>query len=215
VNLPKKARRVVCAWFYKTFRSGTFTFQGREFHYFYHTYHKTYENERAVEIPIVLEIVKKYRGKRLLEVGNVLSHYFPVSHEILDKYEKRPGVLNEDVVDFRPSQKYDLIVSISTLEHVGWAENPREPAKISRAIENLKQCLAPGGRMVITLPLGYNPEVDRMSSEGKTQFGRWRYLKRISSDNRWVEANWEDVRDAKYNNPYPGASGLAVIFIEK
>jgi hypothetical protein len=38
---------------------------------------------------------------------------------VLDKYEQAPGVINEDVVSFSPPQKYDLIVSVSTLEHVG------------------------------------------------------------------------------------------------
>jgi len=50
----------------------------------------------------------------------VLSHYFAVKHDIVDKYEIAPSVVNEDLVNFKPGKKYDLIVSISTLEHVGW-----------------------------------------------------------------------------------------------
>ena len=44
----------------------------------------------------------------LLEIGNVLSHYFKWDHDVVDKYEKVEGVINEDVVDFRPSKKYDI-----------------------------------------------------------------------------------------------------------
>ena len=96
-------------------------------------------NERAIEVPIVWKIVSEYSEGRILEVGNVLSHYFSVCHDILDKYEKADGVINQDVVNFWAPNKYELIVSISTLEHVGWDESPRDPNKILRAIENLKR----------------------------------------------------------------------------
>lgn len=195
--------------------SRTFTFQGRTYRYFCHRHNTTWKSERAVEVPIVWEIVRKYHGKRILEVGNVLSHYFPVSHDILDKYEKSNGVTNEDVVDFRPSGKYDLVVSISTMEHVGWDETPREPMKILRAIENLKDCLAPEGEIVVTLPLGLNSEMDKLLREGKIQFARKYHLKRISRDNRWVEVDWNEICDARYETPFPFANGLIVGFIEK
>ncbi|GAH93498.1 unnamed protein product, partial [marine sediment metagenome] len=148
--------------YYKTFKSGTFTFREQIYNYFYHRYNSTWGNERAIEVPVVWDIVKKYKGKHILEVGNVLSHYFPTQHTILDKYEKASGVINLDVVDFQPAEKYDLIVSISTLEHVGWDEKPREPRKILRALENLKRCSALGGQIVVTLPLGYNREIDKL-----------------------------------------------------
>jgi SAM-dependent methyltransferase len=202
--------------YYKAFKSGkTFTFQGRPYHYFYHTYNTTWKNERAIEVPIVLEIVQKNHGKRILEVGNVLSHYFPVSHDILDRYEKSEGVINKDVVDFQPSCKYDLIVSISTLEHVGWDETPREPGKILRAIENLRNCLAPEGEIVVTLPSGSNSEVDKLVKKGKIQFSKRYHLKRISKDNRWVEVDWNDISNAKYGTPFPFGNALIIGFIEK
>jgi SAM-dependent methyltransferase len=148
----------------------TFTFQGETYRYFYHKYNTTWRNERAVEIPIVWKIVKKYMDRNILEVGNVLSHYFSVNHDILDKYEKAKGVINQDVVNFSTAKKYDLIVCISTLEHVGWDETPREHMKILHAIENLKKLLAPKGKIVITLPLGYNPELDKLLKNGKIHF---------------------------------------------
>jgi hypothetical protein len=67
--------------------------------------------------------VKRYKERNILEIGNVLSHYFPVNHDIVDKYEKADGVINQDVVHFYSPKKYDLIVSVSTLEHVGWDED--------------------------------------------------------------------------------------------
>jgi len=150
---------------------GTFTLQGQTYRYFYHPYNTTWKNERAVEIPIILEKIQfyHYQGGRILEVGNVLSHYVHFQHDIVDKYDKTTGVINQDVVDFQPlseNDKYDLIVSISTIEHVGWDETPRDPKKIPLALENLAtKCLAPGGEIVVTLPIGYNAYLDKLLKE--------------------------------------------------
>jgi len=100
-----------------------------------------------------MAVVRQHPDERILEVGNVLAHYYPHQHDVLDKYEQAPGVMNGDVVDFRPGKLYDLIVSISTLEHVGWDEEPRDPLKFLRGVEHLTTLLAPGGRMLVTLPI--------------------------------------------------------------
>ncbi len=50
----------------------------------------------------------------------------------------------KDIVEFVPQDKYDLIISISTLEHVGWDEQPQKPGKLLQAIDHLRAtCLAP------------------------------------------------------------------------
>jgi cyclopropane fatty-acyl-phospholipid synthase-like methyltransferase len=36
-------------------------------------------------------------------------------------------MINEGVVDFHPSKRYDIIVSISTFEHIGLDEKPKDP----------------------------------------------------------------------------------------
>jgi len=204
-------------WYYKTFKSlRTFTFQNDTYNYFYHKYNTTWRNERAVEVPIIWRMVEKYHRQKILEVGNVLSHYFPVNVDtILDKYEKADGVVNQDVIDFQSTRKYDLIISVSTLEHVGWDEKPREPMKILQAIENLKSLLAPKGKIIVTLPLGYNTEMDKLLRDGKIQFTKMYCLKRISNDNKWIETNWEDIKNAKYNYPFNNANGLVIGIIEK
>ena len=194
----------------KMFKPSKFIFLGQTYSYFYHWYNTTWRNERAVEIPIVLELIKNYSSERILEVGNILSHYFPVNHDIVDKYEKFDGIINQDIVNFSPSKKYELIVSISTLEHVGLDEKPRNPKKILLAIENLKKLLVLGGKIVVTLPLGQNFEIDKLIKEKKIQFTKQSYLKRISRDNIWIEVNWENVQDVKYNYTFPGANGLLI-----
>src|SRR5919109_776613 len=193
----------------KILRHNTFIIFGKTYHYFDSS--KTWIGERAVEIPIVMEMVREYQGTNILEVGNVLSHHIQFEHDILDKYEIAKGVLNEDVVDFRSKKKYDLIVSVSTLEHVGWDEKPRDDLKILHAIENLKTLITPrGGTIIITLPLGYNPAMDKLLKDGMIQFSKQYQLLRVSRGNEWKSASWEEVKDAKYNTPLPFANGLLI-----
>ena len=125
------------------------------------------------------------RGKtgEFLEIGNVLSNYFNFPHDIVDKYEIAPGVINEDVVTFSPAKSYDYIVSVSTLEHVGWDEQPREPGKLARSVNHLKTLLKNGGQMLVTMPLGYNPHLDEWVSSQHTGFDEVRYLLRVSANN--------------------------------
>src|SRR5947209_18908667 len=91
---------------YKLFKSSRrFGLSGSSYSYFYARYNHTWANERAVEIPIIDKVVREYRGKRILEVGNVLSHYFLVQHDVVDNYERGARVINQDVGDLRPSTK--------------------------------------------------------------------------------------------------------------
>jgi hypothetical protein len=180
-------------------RAKAFVFDGQSYPYLYHFCNKTWKNERGVEIPIFREILLRHQTARILEVGNVLSHYFPIHHDVVDKYEVASGVINQDVVEFAPTVRYDLIVSISTLEHVGWDEEPREPAKLLRAIEHLRNgCLAPGGQIVASLPIGYNEFFAGLLREGESPFTQQHFLKRISKRNYWVESDWNDCKDATY-----------------
>ena len=181
----------IFSWqYYKRFPpQQTFTLQGKPYRYFYNLYNITWKNERAVEIPIVWDAVQANASRRILEIGNVLSWYFPIQHDVLDKYEIADGVINEDIVDFNPPEKYDLIVSISTLEHVGWDESQREPAKIVRAVEHLKNLLSPGGCLLITAPLGYNTALDEYLQNGSFGFTKQLFLKRNSQKTDWLEVD--------------------------
>lgn len=190
-----------------------FFLQGKSYRYF-DTY-KTWLGERVVEVPIIMEMVKKYQGLNTLEIGNVLSHHIKFEHDVLDKYEIVKDVMNADVVDFKSEKKYDLIVSISTLEHVGWDESPRDDTKIIRAIENLKTLLVPrGGTIIIIVPLGYNAALDNLLKKHEIHFSKQYHLRRISKANEWKEASWEDVQELKYNSPLPFANGLVIGIIE-
>ncbi len=193
-------------------RVKTFVFNGRSYSYLYHFCNKTWKNERGVEIPIFRDILLRHQTARILEVGNVLSHYFPIHHDVVDKYEVAPAVINKDIVEFAPTGQYDLILSISTLEHVGWDEEPREPAKMLRAIEHLRnRCLAPGGQIVASLPIGYNEFFDGLLRDRKSPFTTRHFLKRMSNRNYWVESDWDGCKHATYGRFVANAIVIGII----
>jgi hypothetical protein len=188
-----------------------FLFNGSEYEYHCSLIGLTWSNERAVEIPIIMKVVNEYQGRKILEVGNVLSYYFRFEHDIVDKYEVRKGIINQDVVNFKPNLKYDLIVSISTLEHVGWDENPRDDSKVLKAVENLKTLISPRGKIIVTLPVGYNIVMDKLLKNGIIPFREEYYLKRGPRSLEWRQAkSWKDVEDTKYDQPFRGANALII-----
>lgn len=128
-----------------------------------HPYNRTWRNERAVEVPLAEAFLDRVDGP-VLELGNVLANYGRSGHVVVDKYELKPGVRNVDVVDYRPEERFGAIVALSTLEHVGWDEEARDPAKIPRAVQHLRHLLLPTGRLLVTCPLSYNPHLDALIS---------------------------------------------------
>lgn len=147
-------------------RGGEFVLGGESYRLLRRVYGLTWVTERAVEVPVAQRLIERHRGGRVLEVGNVLSHYMRVDHEIVDKYERAPGVRNVDVLDLPAEPGYDLVVAISTLEHVGRDETPREPARAVRALEHLRGLLRPGGTLFATVPVGYNRALDHALADG-------------------------------------------------
>ncbi|KKM86138.1 hypothetical protein LCGC14_1282030, partial [marine sediment metagenome] len=145
-----------------------------------------------------------------LELGDKKIVRVNLVGNIVDKYERAPGVLNEDIVDYNPGKKYDIIITISTLEHVGWNEKPREPLKIFKAIENLKRLLITGGKIIITIPKGHNPVLDNLIMEDKLPFTRSFFLKRVSKNNKWKQVSRKKISNVKYGS-YARWSASAVI----
>jgi hypothetical protein len=143
-----------------------FYFNKKKYKYYISDYNATYSNERMVEIPIAVDLLKENNPKNVLEIGNVLSHYLKsVNHDILDKFEKDKNIrFQKDIVDFKPKKKYDTVISISTIEHVGFDEpSPKykNPQKIIKSIENIiswKPKL-----FLFTFPLGWNSKLDEIA----------------------------------------------------
>ena len=192
----------------------TFELGGEAYEYVMSKANRTYSNERAVELPVAWSAVQRAGAapEQMLEVGNVLGHYFTTNHPVLDKYEIHPKVnYNIDVLDFEPAQPLEFVVSVSTLEHVGWSETPRDRGKFGRAIDTVAGWLAPSGSGLVTLPLGANPGVDEWLAERPDWARETRFLRRLDGANRWREASYEEVQGTKYGKPYPAANAVAVV----
>jgi hypothetical protein len=183
---------------------GTFGHDGTDVPYLRHAYNYTWLNERAVEIPLAAAVLAGAGSPaRVLEIGNVLGHYQPVTHTVVDKYEQAPGVHNVDVVDIGADTAlagpYDLVLAISTLEHVGFDEQVQDPEKPARAIAALTSLLAPGGRLWCTFPVGYNPALDEGLRQGRLGFDGLTALRRTGRDNRWEQIPVDEVWGISYD----------------
>lgn len=189
---------------------GSFPWGGERVRYFTHPYHYTWLNERSVEVALAERVLAGHPGAAVLEIGNVTRHYLPVDHAVVDKYEHGAGVSNLDVVDLAEEQEYDVILAISTLEHVGLDEDVLDPAKPARAIEALKRALKPGGLLWMTVPVGYNPDLDRGLRDGDFGFTRMDALLRRPRRNLWRQVPLEEVWSTPYDRFLYTAHGLVV-----
>jgi len=165
-----------------------FTYHGVEMPGFLHLYNLTWFNERTVELAVAYAFLEGREGIGL-EIGNVLGHYGPFTHSVVDRYEQAAWHQTQDVrnVDiFDVCGRWDWIVSISTIEHIRWDEPERDPRGAVAALAYLRRLLAPGGRALVSFPLGYHPGLDEIVVEGRTGAERSTTLVRASAE-EWVE----------------------------
>lgn len=192
-------------------RPGTFDFDGVRLEYFYHAYNMTWACERCLEVPIARHYLRTAPGGDILEVGNVLSHYGPVGHTILDKFEMGEGVINEDILSFDPGRRFGTILSISTFEHIGFDDEADQSSrtKILEAIAACRRLLAPDGKLVITVPVGYNPDLDSLIRLEELGATREIFLKRLRHRN-WVTVEKGEALAVYYGRPFPYANAVLV-----
>ncbi len=201
---------VILSPFFKIVRGKRqFVLLGQPYNYFCHWYNTTFSNERAVEMAITLVLLNVPKGKKILEVGNVLSHYMHIEHDVVDKYEKADDVINEDILDYSPTQLYDLIISISTLEHVGFDEIPCEPLKIVKVLTRLRSLLSSKGNLFATIPIGYNPNLNTLIDKEEL-FDKQYFMERVSQSNEWVETTKEKALKRVFDRPFPFANAILI-----
>ena len=183
-----------------------FWFHGQYFDYCLNIHNKAYSNERTVEVPIALNMFDLSRD--VLEIGNVLTKYQKFKHIVIDKYEVDNNVLNLDILDYNPESKFDLILSVSTFEHIGFDEKIKDPNKVEEAICKAKSWLKKDGRFLMTIPIGYNKGLDeKLDSLGFTDIY---YLKRVSKSNQWVPCLKDEALIMEYGKPFHAANAIAV-----
>jgi len=182
-----------------------FLYNEKLYNYYIAQYNNTHRNERKIEIPIIVDYIRKYPTESILEVGNVVSHYFAnVTHDIVDLNEEAPNVLNEDIVKYAPNKKYDLIITISTLEHVGFEGTTGVyfliRGYLEKAFANLRNLLSDGGRLIFTVPLGYNPELDNLVLTEKLGIDEIYCMENNLIDDTWKQVSFKDIKGKPVNN---------------
>lgn len=218
---------------------GYFQYDGEWYPYLRQRNHP-WGNERTVEVPIAQRFTQAAPNDAVLEVGDTLSKYTPVDHMVLDAYESRDGVRNQDVATLDWGPTFERIVSVSTLEHVGYDEDEYggsehvNSQKVRTAVQSLKNALLPGGELLFTVPWDYNPHMDtamRNGALGLTTIHGMRRLEgmtdlpvdvtcgecgtegRVEADyplNRWEECTLEAVTTTRYDDPHPYANGILI-----
>lgn len=171
-----------------------------------------FRSERAVELPIIKKEIMKVTDDEILEIGNVTKQYFGGRHLVIDKYDDSMGIINEDVTKIKLNKKFKLIISISTLEHIGFDEQKKEPNKIRKAIRKIRSLLEKGGKAVITIPLGYNHYADRFIMENENL--DISILRKIKG-NLWTQRSAKNMFNIQYNYPYKYANAVAILEIRK
>lgn len=137
----------------------SFDWHGNILSMFYHPYNATWSNERCVEIPIAMRFLDGEKQSDILEVGNVLAHYFPLKHAVVDLFEKGGNVVNEDIEFYRPKNRYKKLISISTIEHIGVDDIKDE----TKAIRVLKLLPSLADNILRTWLVGYNNDLDNFA----------------------------------------------------
>ena len=136
----------------------------------------------------------------------MLNYYSIVKgKEVVDKYETMPGVLNVDIVDYNPETRYDAIVSVSTMEHVGFDETPIDYDKTAKAILKLFDLIKPDGRILVTVPTCYNPRIDEFIRLYGSKFTKLHFLSQLKYRWRWVEVSESEAL---------GVSSIAILVYE-
>nr|MDA3781227.1 hypothetical protein [Bacteroidales bacterium] len=128
------------------------------------------------------------------------NHYLKINHEVLDKYEKWEGVINKDIVDFSPNRKYDLILSISTLEHIGLDEVPSNPEKTLPAIKKMESLLSKNGKLFFTIPWYHNEYLKKIIMEDKIKLRKAYFMIKLKNG-FWKQLSYKKfLKDEKKIN---------------
>jgi hypothetical protein len=171
--------------------------------------------ERDVELPWAAAILERAQG-RILEVGNATQRVCPApEREIVCRWDIIGGILpvyRSDILDWQ-NGPYDLILSVSTLEHVGHDdEEEQNPQKAQRAIEHCLGLLAPGGEMHFTVPCGYHEALQ--SYVLGREWSELHLLERFSRSGDWLERH-PSKADHDFGWHWTPLSAKQVLFVSQ
>ncbi len=164
-----------------------------------------WRTERALEIALAKRALDQYDPADVLEVGNVLGFAGTRGHTVVDKYEAGAGVVNEDIMTYDPGRTFRLVLCVSTLEHIGWDEDPREPDKAAAALDVMAGL---GDDLLITIPVGYHRQLERSFVAGP--FDSVTLAVKTSRRARWEQRPLSDVSKVRYGTPFAYGNGILI-----
>ena len=198
------------------------------------------DTERCIEIPWAISC---YRGeRRVLDIGyaNAESRYLDPLRALgipmlygLDMVGRAVPGIQAVVGDIMRApfhdNAFDLIICVSTIEHVGWDNTiyfqggvSQDPEGDIKAIKEMARITRRGGRMVITVPYGrlhnygWFQQYDRGHLDRLISASGCRVLRKdlyIYTDG-WHRASEGDLTSVLYkDNGAPAAAGLACILL--
>lgn len=169
-----------------------------------HPYNVTAQNERAIEVPLAQFFLQRHGRGHGLEVGNVLGHYGVSGHDVVDLYEVADGVRNIDLFDVEG--RWDWVVSISTVEHVGW---PLDVDAALAAVVHLRSLVEPHGVLFLTVGFGQHPRLDDAIYSGSFR-PDWQLVYRRARTNWLPQAAASPHAWAPYDWQTPSARAVWV-----
>lgn len=196
-------------------RTRAFRFAGRDLRYFFHYYNCGWPpercTERSAELAIADHWLRQVDSKAVWEIGAVTPYYWPGRVGcVVDPVDAHPDVaIHESLfsVDFRGRP----VLSISTLEHTGTGDYGIAE-KGRGAIDALNKVVAESPTFLITIPVGYNPDMDRFCFGGGVLPGdvKARFLVRVS------ESCWrEETEGSSAKLPYGPHWANALVILER
>lgn len=171
-----------------------------------------WRNERCVELGLGRRALEAHAADATLEVGNVMPLHGSSGHTVVDKYERGAGVINEDIVDYDAGRRFSLVLSLSTLEHVGFDEQPSDPAKAPLALSRMASLVADGGALLVTIPVAYNRELEEHFVSSEAPFDEVVLFAKRSRLARWEQRPVDERLQIHYAEPYACGNGLLVGF---
>ena len=189
-----------------------------------------WSDERAVELPWVLA---RYAGeRRVLDVGTAFAEPLYVAglqelgaQELVTVDLAEPATVVADVRELPfEDGSFDLVLCVSTLEHVGRdnavyeIEAPREEAGDEAALRELRRVLARHGRLIVSVPTGVRDDqgwqLQREPEDWIRSFEAAGFLVYedelyVHTDEGWRSASLDEARTARYGESHAGAVLLA------
>lgn len=205
-------------------------------------------DERVIELPLALEVADLSSPGKVLDAGSSLNLPFlrksigrPVSHltHLTLTSDKEHIAVDSDrisyyfgdlrAMDFK-DDTFDRIVCVSTLEHVGMdnerygAASEHDPASYTQAFREMLRVLAPGGKIMVTLPYGEHRDLGwfQIFDKGDIQLlldmslGHDRTYKYYYYDGYWYEGDSKPEEPLLENvREHETITGLVVLLITK